>query len=71
MYKVKKGIDTMYFLRDEACTPFELSEEEYSWMVGQLRAKRSSELKKTMTAYMESFGVAELRALVKNVTKEQ
>lgn len=71
MYKVKKGIDTMYFLKDEACTPFELSEEEYSWMVGQLRAKRSSELKKAMTAYMESFGVAELRALVKNVTKEQ
>ena len=71
MYKVKKGIDTMYFLRDEACTPFELSEEEYSWMVGQLRAKRSSELKKAMTAYMDSFGVAELRALVKNVTKEQ
>lgn len=61
----------MYFLRDEACTPFELSEEEYSWMVGQLRAKRSSELKKAMTAYMDSFGVAELRALVKNVTKEQ
>ena len=71
MYKVKKGIDTMYFLRDEACSPFELTEEEYSWIVGQLRAKRSSELKKAMTAYMESFGVAELRALVKNVTKEQ
>lgn len=71
MYKVKKGNDTMYFLRDEACTPFELSEEEYSWMVGQLRAKRTADLKKAMTAYMESFGVAELRALVKNVTKEQ
>lgn len=71
MYKVKKGIDTMYFLRDEACSPLTLTEEEYSWMVGQLRAKRSSELKKAMTAYMESFGVAELRALVKNVTKEQ
>lgn len=71
MYKVKKGNDTMYFLRDEACSPLTLTEEEYSWMVGQLRAKRSSELKKAMTAYMESFGVAELRALVKNVTKEQ
>lgn len=71
MYKVKKGIDTMYFLRDEACSPLTLTEEEYSWMVGQLRAKRSSELKKAMTAYMESFGVAELRALVKSVTKEQ
>ena len=71
MYKVKKGINTMYFLRDEACSPLTLTEEEYSWMVGQLRAKRSSELKKAMTAYMESFGVAELRALVKSVTKEQ
>lgn len=35
MYKVKKGIDTMYYLRDEACTPIDLTEEEYSWMVGQ------------------------------------
>ena len=61
----------MFILRDEACVPFELSEEEYSWMVGQLRAKRTADLKKAMTAYMESFGVAELRALVKNVTKEQ
>lgn len=71
MYKVKKGIDTMFILRDEACVPFELSEEEYNWMVGQLRAKRTSDLKKAMTAYMDSFGIAELRALVKNVTKEQ
>lgn len=71
MYKVKKGIDTMYFLRDEVCTLIELTEEEYSWIVEQLRAKRSAELKKTMTAYIESFGVAELRSLVKSVTKEQ
>ena len=68
---IKKEIDTMYFLRDEACTPIDLTEEEYSWMVGQLRAKRTADLKKAMTAYMETFGVAELRALVKNVTKEQ
>lgn len=71
MYKVKKGIDTMYFLRDEACTLIELTEEEYSWMVEQLRAKRSADLKKAMTAYMDTFGVAELRSLVKSVTKEQ
>lgn len=37
----------MYFLRDEACTPIDLTEEEYSWMVGQLRAKRTSDLKKS------------------------
>lgn len=71
MYKVKKGIDTMYYLRDEACTPIDLTEEEYSWMVGQLRAKRIADLKKAMTAYMDTFGVAELRSLVKSVTKEQ
>lgn len=71
MYKVKEGIDTMYYLRDEACTPVTITEEEYSWLVGQLRAKRASDLKKSMTVYMDTFGVAELRALVKNVTKEQ
>lgn len=61
----------MYYLRDEACTPIYLTEEEYSWLVGQLRAKRASGLKKSMAVYMDTFGVAELRALVKSVTKEQ
>lgn len=61
----------MYFLTDEACFPLALTEKEYSQMVGQLRAKRSAELKKAMTEYIESFRVAELRALVKSVTKEQ
>ena len=49
MYKVKKGIDTMYYLRDEACAPIDLTEEEYSWMAEQLRAKRTADLKKAMT----------------------
>lgn len=40
----------MYFLTDEACSPLALTEKEYSWMVGQL--------KKAMTEYIESFGVA-------------
>lgn len=48
----------MYFLTDEVCSPLALTEKEYSWMVGQLRAKRSAELKKAMTEYIESFGVA-------------
>lgn len=61
----------MYYLRDEACTPIYLTEEEYSWLVGQLRAKRASGLKKSMEMYMDTFGVAELRSLVKSVTKEQ
>lgn len=49
MYKVKKGIDTMYYLRDEACAPIDLTEEEYSWMAEQSRAKRTADLKKAMT----------------------
>lgn len=61
----------MYYLRDEACTPIYLTEEEYSWLVGQLRAKRASGLKKSMAVYMDTFGVAELQSLVKSVTKEQ
>lgn len=71
MYKVKKGINTIYYLRDEACTPIYLTEEEYSWLVGQLRAKRASGLKKSMAVYMDTFGAEELRSLVKSVTKEQ
>jgi hypothetical protein len=61
----------MYELKESGCCPYELNEEEYNWMVGQLRAKRTADLKKAMTAYMDSFGVAELRSLVKSVTKEQ
>ena len=38
----------MYFLTDEACSPLTLTEKEYSWMLGQLRAKRSAELKKAI-----------------------
>lgn len=60
----------MYELKESGCCPYELNEEEYNWMVGQLRAKRTADLKKAMTAYMDSFGVAELRSLVKSVTKE-
>ena len=61
----------MYELKESGCYPYTLTEKEYSWIIGQLRAKRSAELKKAMTEYIESFGVAELRALVKSVTKEQ
>lgn len=70
MYKVKKGIDTMYYLKNEACVPYELNEEEYNWMVGQLKARRAAYLKQAMTAYMDCFGIAEFKALVKKVTKE-
>lgn len=61
----------MYELKESGCCPYTLNKEEYEWMVEQLRAKRTSELKKAMSEYMDCFGVAELRVLVKNVTKEQ
>lgn len=58
----------MYFLVDEACSHLTLTEKEYSWMVGQLRAKRSAELKKQ---WLNTLSLLELRVLVKSVTKEQ
>lgn len=61
----------MYELKESGCCPYTLNKEEYEWMVGQLRAKRTSELKKAMDEYMDCFGIAELRSLVKSVTKEQ
>ena len=61
----------MYELKESGCCPYALNKEEYEWMVGRLRAKRTSELKKAMGEYMEWVGVAELRSLVKSVTKEQ
>lgn len=61
----------MYELKESCCCPYTLNKEEYEWMVEQLRAKRASELKKAMGEYMDCFGVAELRSLVKSVTKEQ
>ena len=61
----------MYELKESGCCPYTLNKEEYEWMVEQLRAKRTSELKKAMSEYMDCFGIAELRSLVKNVTNEQ
>lgn len=61
----------MYELKEGGCCPYTLTEEEYNWMIGQLKAKRTSDLKKAMGQYMDTFGVAELRSLVKSVTKEQ
>lgn len=47
----------MYYLK----TPIDLTEEEYSWI---------ADLKKSMAAYMDTFGVAELRSLVKSVVEK-
>lgn len=61
----------MYELKESGYFPYILNKEEYEWMLEQLRAKRTSELKKAMSEYIDCFGVAELRSLVKSVTKEQ
>ena len=61
----------MYFLTDEACPPLALTEKRIQLDGRTVESQRSAELKKAMTEYIESFGVAELRALVKSVTKEQ
>lgn len=61
----------MYVLKERGCCPYTLNKEEYEWMIGQLKARRASDLKKAMGEYMDCYGIAELRALVKNVTKEQ
>lgn len=36
----------MYELKECGCVPYTLNKEEYEWMIGQLRAKRTSELKR-------------------------
>lgn len=61
----------MYVLKEDNYYPYILTEEEYNWMVGQLKARRASDLKKAMEQYMDYYGIAELRSLVKSVTKGQ
>lgn len=61
----------MYELKESGCSPYTLTEEEYNWVVGQLRARRTSDLKKALGEFMDCYGIAELQALVKSVTKEQ
>ena len=61
----------MYELKESGCCPSTLTKEEYSCMISQLKAKRISDLKNTMRKYIDCYGVAEFRALVKSVTKEQ
>lgn len=61
----------MYVLKEDNYCPYILTEEEYNWIVGQLKARRASDLKKAMEQYMDYYGIAELRSLVKSVTKEQ
>lgn len=61
----------MYELKESGYFPYILNKEEYEWMLEQLRAKRTSELKKAMSEYIDCFWIAELRSLVKSVTKEQ
>ena len=61
----------MYELKESGCCPYTLTEEEYHWIVGQLKARRTADLKKAMEQYMDYYGFTELLALVKSVAKEQ
>ena len=61
----------MYELKESGCCPYTLTEEEYHWIVGQLKARRTADLKKAMGEYMDCFGIEELLSLVKSVAKEQ
>ena len=61
----------MYELKESGCCPYTLTEEEYHWIVEQLKARRTFDLKKAMEQYRDYYGIVELRALVKSVTKEQ
>lgn len=61
----------MFTLKAENCVPFELTEDEYNFVVGQLRARQTADLKKSMEKYMDAFGVAALREIVKIVTNER
>ena len=56
MYKVKKGIDTMYYLRDEACTPIDLTEEEYSWTAESQEDSRFEKSNDRIHGYFWSRG---------------
>lgn len=48
----------MYELKESGCCPYILNKEEYEWMIGQLRAKRISELKKQWANTWTALGVA-------------
>ena len=61
----------MYELKESGCCPYTLTEEEYHWIVGQLKARRTSDLKKAIGQCMDYYGIAELLTLVKSITKEQ
>lgn len=60
----------MYLLRDSACSPYVLDEKEYNFLIGQLRARRTSDLKQQMQIFIDAFGIAALRELIKTVEKE-
>lgn len=61
----------MYELKESGNGSYTLTEKEYNWMVELLKNKRTGDLKKAMEEYINYYGIAELRSLVKYVTKEQ
>lgn len=47
---------------------YELTQEDFDFLMGQLKAKHMVTLKKEMLNFAKRFGVSELRSLVKSVT---
>lgn len=60
----------MYLLRDSACSPYVLDEKEFDFLVGQLRARRTADLKQQMQIFVDAYGIAGLREVIKTVEKE-
>lgn len=48
----------MYYLRDEACTPIDLTEEEYSWTAESQKDSRFEKVNDCIHGYFWSCGVA-------------
>ena len=55
----------MYELKESGCCPYTLNKEEYEWMVGQFRAKRTSELKKQWVNIWIALGLRSCGRLLK------
>lgn len=61
MYKVKKGIDTMYYLRDEACTPIDFNRRRIQLDGRTAESQEDSRFEKSndrIHGYFWSCGIA-------------
>lgn len=49
----------------------ELSQSDFDFLVGQLKIKELTSLERHMREFVEHFGLAELRSLVKKVSNDR